>query len=105
MSKFFSLLLIFCMTACNNKPQTTSSKDGTPKDSATAKVYTWTKEEEGEFLSGCVDSAKLKLGEAAAFVQCKCMLSQLKQNFPSMDSAAPALMDVKQVARLAAKCK
>ena len=106
MFKLLPAFFILAMTACNSGPQSVSSKDNTQNvNTSAAKVYSWPAGEEKEFLSGCVDSAKLKLGEAAAFAQCKCMLNQLKQNFPNMDSAAPALMDVKRVAEMAAKCK
>ena len=106
MFKALSAIFIFTITACNSGPESVSSKDSTQNvNTPAAKAYSWPADEEKEFLSGCVDSAKVKLGEAAAFAQCKCMLNQLKQNFPNMDSAAPALMDVKREAEMAAKCK
>ena len=92
------------MAACNTTPESASGKKDSSNNSS-AKGYTWSENEEGEFLSGCVDSAKVKMTEAAAFSQCKCILNQLKQTFPNMDSAAPALMDVKRVAAYVEKCK
>ena len=89
--------------ACNTGPD--SGKKKAKTNSSAVSGYKWTTEEENEFLSGCVDSAKARLDEAAAFVQCKCILNQLKQSFPNMDSAAPALMDVKKVAGYVEKCK
>jgi hypothetical protein len=106
MFKAILAFFVLAIAACNSGPQSTSSKDSIQNaNTSTAKSYTWPADEEKEFLSGCVDSAKVKLGEAAAYAQCKCMLNQLKQNYPNMDSAAPALMDVKRVAEMAAKCK
>jgi hypothetical protein len=103
MKKFIvPMFALALLTACKNGPKTPVSID---KGSASSKTYTWPKEEENEFMSGCVDSAKVKIGEPAAYVQCKCILEQLKSGYPSMDSAAPALMDVKYVASLAEKCK
>ncbi|HEU4634147.1 MAG TPA: hypothetical protein VFS22_09195 [Flavisolibacter sp.] len=100
MFKFLTLLVV--LAACNTSPESgkNAEKDGTAK-----REYKWSKEEENEFLLGCVDSAKVKMDEAAAFAQCKCILAQLKENFPNMDSAAPALMDVKRVAAYVEKCK
>jgi len=106
MFKAILAFFVLAIAACNSGPQSASSKDSTRNESTSAaKVYAWPADEEKEFLSGCVDSAKVKLGEAAAYAQCKCMLNQLKQNYPNMDSAAPALMDVKRVAEMAARCK
>ena len=107
MCKIYSLFLLAALLACNNGPNKTRESK-TAADTAgqtTATKYTWQETEEQEFLSGCVDSAKIKVNEATAFAQCKCILTQLKQRFPSMDSASPALMDVKYVAQLAANCK
>jgi hypothetical protein len=103
MKKFIAPMIVFLLlVACKNGPKTPS---GNEKGTTNAKSYTWPIEEENEFMSGCVDSAKIKIGEPAAYAQCKCILEQLKSGYPSMDSAAPALMDVKYVANLAEKCK
>lgn len=102
MLKNFLFVAVVVLSACNSGPKTSSNDD---KTSTNAKSYNWSENDEKEFLSGCVDSARLKLGDAAAYAQCKCILGQLKQAYPNMDSAAPALMDVKKVAAMAAKCK
>jgi|SRR6476469_3813062 len=103
MKKFIApMFALVLLAACKNGPKTPVSND---KGTTSAKAYTWPKEEENEFMSGCVDSAKIKIGEPAAYVQCKCILEQLQSGYPNMDSAAPALMDVKYVASLAEKCK
>ena len=96
------MMALLLIGACKNSPKTTTEEG---KGAVATKGYTWATEEENEFMSGCVDSAKVKIGEAAAYAQCKCILQQLKAGYPSMDSAAPALMDVKYVAQLAEKCK
>lgn len=97
------IFLSLAALSCNSGPKPAPQQEAHP--SAASHSYTWTEAEEKEFLSGCVDSAKLKLGEAAAYARCKCILGQLKQAYPNMDSAAPALMDVKKVAAMAAQCK
>lgn len=101
MFKFLAFVIV--LAACNTGPG--SGKNAVQIDSKVKQGFNWSKEEENEFLLGCVDSAKVKMDEAAAFAQCKCILGQLKQNFPSMDSAAPALMDVKRVATFVEMCK
>ncbi len=103
MLKVFPLAVLTALAACNTAPKSAHEKE--PQGGKSVKMYSWAAEEEREFLSGCVDSARVKLGEAAAFAQCKCILNQLKQTFPNMDSAAPALMDVKKVAAFVQKCK
>jgi hypothetical protein len=103
MFRIILAVVLVTIVSCNTGPE--SGKKNSQKDSSAVKGYNWSSEEENEFLSGCVDSAKVKMDEAAAFAQCKCILTQLKQNYPNMDSAAPALMDVKRVADFVEKCK
>ena len=103
MFRIIPAIILFGLVACNTGPE--SGKKNSQNNASAVQGYKWSTEEENEFLSGCVDSAKVKLSEAAAFAQCKCILNQLKQNFPNMDSAVPALMDVKRVAAFVEKCK
>ena len=95
------IFFVLILAGCNSIPK----EDTSQKETTASKTYTWSQEEEQEFLLGCVDSAKVKMSEAAAFAQCKCILTQLKQSFPNMDSAAPALMDVNRASEFVAKCK
>jgi len=105
MSKLFLSLTLFVILACNSS--TTSSADNTKPgtDSTVAKAYTWTDEEEKEFLAGCVDNAKTSVSDTAAYAHCKCVLDQLKQAFPNMDSASAIIMDTTKAAAYVAKCK
>ncbi len=107
MLRYFFIFLVLITAGCNNNSTDTSSKknEADKKDSSNVQSFTWAQEEEQEFLAGCIDSAKVKMKEEAAFAQCKCILGQLKQQFPNMDSAAPALMDVNRAAAFVAKCK
>ena len=98
--KILILLFLLAFAACNSK---TSKQKGA--DSSAAQSYNWSQEEQNEFLTGCTDSAKVKMDEAAAFAYCNCVLKQLKQSYPSMDSAAPALMNVQKAAEFVANCK
>ena len=105
MIKLFLSLAVLIILACNSS--TTPSADGTKPgtDSAVTKAYTWTDEEEKEFLAGCVDNAKTSLSDTAAYAHCKCVLDQLKQAFPNMDSASAIIMDTAKAAAYVAKCK
>ena len=105
MSKLFLSLTLFVLLACNSS--TTPSADDTKagNDSAVTKSYTWTDEEEKEFLAGCVDNAKTSLNDTTAYAHCKCVLDQLKQSFPNMDSASAIIMDTVKAAAYVAKCK
>ncbi len=102
MFRIFACMIVLAIAACNTTPESSGKKT---QSNRSVKGYTWSQDEEGEFLSGCVDSAKVRMTEAAAFAQCKCILTQIKQIYPNMDSAAPALMDVKKVAEFAKNCK
>ena len=103
MIKLFLSLAIFLILACNNSK--TPSTDATSTDSTVTKSYTWTEEEEKEFLAGCVDNAKANVSDTTAYAHCKCVLDQLKQSFPNMDSAAAIIMDTTKAAAYVAKCK
>jgi hypothetical protein len=107
MRRLFAIILIATIASCNNDSENTAASDSTTAASTTnqQQAYTWSKDEEGEFLAGCVGQAKARLGEEKAFVHCNCVLSELKKNFPNIDSAAPVLMDVQRAAEFAAPCK
>ena len=105
MFKLYLQLLIVFIVACINK----SDKSTTDADSAKAttanKSFAWSDEDEKEFLSDCVQNAKAKLSDTAAYAQCKCVMEQLKKNFPTMDSADHALNDSATLAAFISKCK
>ena len=104
MIKLFSSLAIFLILACNNSKAPSADTAETATDSS-AKSYKWTDEEEKEFLAGCVDNAKTSVSDTTAYAHCKCVLDQLKQVFPSMDSASAIIMDTTKAAAYVAKCK
>ncbi len=104
MIKLFLSLTILLLLACNNS-NTPSTDATTPGSDSVTKSYTWTNEEEKEFLAGCVDNAKANVSDTTAYAYCKCVLDQLKQAFPSMDSASAIIMDTTKAAAYVAKCK
>lgn len=106
MIKFFLSIFILSLVACNsNSKDSSAATDSTNAVNTTAKTYTWTDEEEKDFLAGCVDNAKVRLSDTAAYAYCKCVLGQLKQAFPNMDTAAVVLMDSTKAAVYVGKCK
>lgn len=104
MSKLFLLFLIVAIISCNNSSEKTATENVQSVDSTTAK-YTWASDDEKEFLAGCVENAKANMSDTAAYAQCKCVLNQLKQVFPTMDSAANVLSDSATAATYVSKCK
>ena len=104
MTKLFLSLALFITLACNNS-KAPSADAGPGTDSAVAKSYEWTDEEEKEFLAGCVDNARTSVSDTAAYAHCKCVLDQLKLTFPNMDSASAIIMDTTKAALFVAKCK
>lgn len=105
MIKLFFTAIIFLFVACNNSNTPTADTATAGSDSALAKSYTWTNEEEKDFLAGCVDNAKANVSDTAAYAYCKCVLDQLKQVFPNMDSASAIIMDTTKAAAYVAKCE
>jgi hypothetical protein len=106
MSKLFFLLFILILAkACNsNSPKVDTSNTGAVKQDSIATKYTWTSDEEKQYLADCVNNAKPRLSDTAAYAYCKCVLEQLKQKFPTADSAS-AVLDSTMAAQLAANCK
>lgn len=105
MSKLLLSFLIIIVVSCNTKSNNnTNSADSLTAAGAQTKSYTWTDSDEKEFLAACVQSAKANLNDTAAFKQCNCVLKQLKQNFPTLDSANNSA-DSAQLVAFAANCK
>jgi hypothetical protein len=100
------ILLLLCSAffiACNNNSK---NSPGVKAADSASKGYTWTADDEQEFLAGCVDNAKAGIGDTAAYALCKCVLGEVKKSFPKLDSSAMnVLMDSTQAAAFAAKCK
>jgi hypothetical protein len=78
-----------CLMSCNNSSDTAGGNDK-KESSATSQ---WTKEDENEFLSGCVDNAKARYSEDTAYSFCKCVLEKIKKEIPTADSAESVLRD------------
>ena len=103
MYKVILAMLFILILACNTKSKSTPEAKGAATD--TAARYTWSDEDQKEFLADCVDGATKRLGDTAAYRQCNCVLRQLKEKFPSLDSADNSLKDTAQVAAYIANCK
>lgn len=105
MYRYFILLATVIVLACNSKQSSAETKVKGADSSMVSAGAVWPKEDENEFLSGCIESLKGKLPEDSAFIQCNCVLKQLKQKFPNMDSASSFLMDTVKAAAIAANCR
>jgi hypothetical protein len=101
MLKLFLPLAMFLIVACNNSK---NSPAASGSDTTAAKSFTWNSEDEKEFLAQCVESAKANINDTTAYAHCKCVLDQLKQVYPNMDSVA-AVMDTAMARKYAANCK
>jgi hypothetical protein len=106
MFKLCLSLLILTAIACNTQSDKASDTTDSAKNAVAAtKSFTWSDEDEKEFLAGCVENAKANLSDTAAYAQCHCVLEQLKKTFPTMDSAANALSDSATAAAYVSKCR
>lgn len=102
------VLLAGWLLACNNNKSgrdtannaSTTAPTALPKDSV-ARVATFS------FIDGCMDNAKLTLGDEKAFAFCKCIYSQIKAENPAADSVQieQLAMDTARVAKMAANCR
>jgi len=105
MFKLFLSLAFFLAISCNNSPDTAAEATENVDITATpSKAYTWDSEDEKEYLAQCIETAKGNVNDTAAFAHCNCVLAQLKQVFPNMDSVA-AVMDTAMAAKYAANCR
>ena len=105
MFKLFLCLAFFLAISCNNSTDTAADTAKNADTTAAApKSYTWASEDEKEYLAQCVATAKGNLNDTTAYARCKCVLDQLKQVYPNMDSAF-ANLDSAAVIRYAANCQ
>ena len=98
--KLLFAALIF--TACNNSTDTTNKTTG--QQTKTPAGYTWSKEDENQFLSDCVDNAKQLKGDTA-YIKCNCVLKQMEQSYPTLDSAEVILADTAKAAEFTKNCR
>jgi hypothetical protein len=101
MRKIICILAAFVVISCNNDKKEPDDANVKTEDTSSGFVAVWPQEDQNEFMGDCVDNATNVLGEAAAFGYCKCMLAKVQQRFPTLDSAAVALLDTAQAAKLA----
>jgi hypothetical protein len=104
MFKLILSLAVFLILSCNNSKDSSAVEAMKAGDSTVAKSYTWNSEDEKEFLAQCVESAKANINDTTAYAHCKCVLEQLKQVYPNMDSVA-AVIDTAMAKKYAANCK
>ena len=104
MFKLFLSFAFFLLISCNNSNDTAETQATKNTDTTATKSYTWDSNDEKEFLAQCVETAKGNVNDTAAYAHCKCVLDQLKQVYPNMDSVA-AVMDTAMAATYAANCR
>jgi hypothetical protein len=104
MSKLL-IVFLFILVACNNESADTPVSAEASRDTVQKKLHTWPANEENDFMAGCVDNAKGKLGDTASYRYCKCILEQVKETYPSLDSASFVLLDSTKVVAYAQNCK
>ncbi|HYD22696.1 MAG TPA: hypothetical protein VEB40_14540 [Flavipsychrobacter sp.] len=105
MTKLILVATCVAFLACNNSAETADSN--AKKDSPMKRTDSITDPAELSFLAGCVDNAKARLGEAEAYIYCKCFLQQAKTKFGTIDSTTLVNLekDTAQVAKMAKACE
>lgn len=109
MYKWILPVALILFTACGNannsdrKDTNASSKNSStalPADSM-ARVATFS------FIDGCMQNARITLGDEKAFAFCKCIYDQLRAQNPNADSVAieELATDTARVAKMAANCR
>jgi hypothetical protein len=103
MQKIIFLLIAAICFACNNS--SSENQQGKSDSVRTKTGFSWTKEDEHEFLSDCIDHAKGSHGEDTAYIYCNCVLRQVKEDFPNLDSASAILVDSVQASKYTSACE
>lgn len=106
MYKIILLLLAGWLLACDNN---NTRKDNSPVSSNRTALPndSLSREATFSFIDGCMENAKLTLGDQKAFAFCKCIYQQFKVQNPGADSAQieALAMDTARVAKMAAACR
>jgi hypothetical protein len=102
-----SLSILF-LAACNNNTTATSNTTQTDDSSQVKSNPNWSSEGATEFVNNCVANAQQSgrfTDEKKAFAFCNCVLNQIKQKYPNLDSAQAMLADTAQMVKLQDNCK
>lgn len=117
MQKILILLTVAAALACNNdsdsrsdrgersdrsdrEARSTQTANGLPRDSL-SRVATFS------FIDGCMENARLTLGQEKAYAFCKCIYNQIKNENPDADSVEieSLAQDTARVAKMAEECR
>lgn len=107
MHKLILAFVASCLLACNNST-TTKEKSGDPvKRSAGLPVDSVARVATFSFIDGCMENAKLTLGDQKAYAFCKCIYDQLEAENPGADSIQlnDLGLDTARIAKMAANCR
>lgn len=107
MKPILFFLTAFLFIACNNNDHSAAGTTMQSTTNAAAAAPDWEQEDEVEFMGNCVEGAKAryKNDEKRAYAYCNCVLNQIKDRYPNMDSAQAMLRDTAQVMKLQEVCK
>ena len=108
MNKIIFAFAVLFLSSCNSSSSGKSDGDRKQQvtDTSTTAKVDWTTEGANEFLDGCVDEAKARLGDTTAYTFCKCVLEQARREHPNnMTRGIEQLNDSTQVAKYADKCR
>ena len=107
MYKLILLFIISGLLACNNSGTTKGSKDDSAKTAAGVPTDSIAREAKFSFIDGCMQNAKLTLGDQKAFAFCKCIYDQIKAQNPGADSIAieELARDTARIGKMAANCR
>ena len=108
MYKWILPIAIGLLFACNNSDNTSKNRTEAPaKSSAALPADSLEREATFNFIDGCMQNARVTLGDEKAFAFCKCIYDQLKARNPGADSVAieELARDTATVTRMAASCR
>lgn len=107
MNKLILFLIAGFLLACNNSSTSDSSKNNTAPTNTGLPTDSLAREATFSFIDGCMENAKLTLGDQKAYAFCKCIYDQLKVQNPTADSLAieELAMDTARIAKMAANCR
>ena len=107
MYKLIQVLFASCLFACNNSGTTKDKRADSSKQATGLPADSLAREATFSFIDGCMQNARLTLGDQKAFAFCKCIYDQLKAQNPGADSIDIEALarDTATVGKMAANCR
>lgn len=107
MYRFLFFALAAGLFACNDSGSSTKTTASRERKTSSLPADSVAREATYSFIDGCMENAKLTLGNEKAYSFCKCIYAQLKAENPKADSLEidKLALDTARLAKMADACR